>query len=104
VAQRARDTFAKVISFQTSEGQGGAGDGAMARAEIHRRRFPARMRVIPAALTVRYRGDARRSRCSCSHMDVVVAAEDWQRDRSLDRENGCFFGRGTANVRATSRS
>ena len=104
----ARDTFAKLIAFRTSEGLGQVPvmaqwlaqkfrDGGFAADDIQ---------VLPqgetASLIVRYRGDGRgKPVLILAHMDVVVAdPKDWQRDPfTLIEENGYFFGRGTADIK-----
>jgi acetylornithine deacetylase/succinyl-diaminopimelate desuccinylase-like protein len=104
----ARDTFAKLIAFRTSEGLGQVPvmaqwlaqkfrDGGFAADDIQ---------VLPqgetASLIVRYRGDGRgKPVLILAHMDVVTAnPQDWQRDPfTLIEEKGYFFGRGTADIK-----
>ena len=107
---RAREIFAKLISFKTSEGLGQVPAMAgyladqfrasgFAEADIH---------VLPlgetASLVVRYRGDGTGGKpiLLMAHMDVVTAKpEDWKRDPfTLIEENGYFFGRGTSDIKS----
>lgn len=106
---KAREIFAKVISFRTSEGFGEV--PAMAEylaGELRAAGIPADdIHVLPygetAALVARYRGDGTGGRpiALLAHMDVVTAKpEDWKRDPfELVEENGYFFGRGTIDVK-----
>jgi acetylornithine deacetylase/succinyl-diaminopimelate desuccinylase-like protein len=106
---KAREIFARVIAFKTSEGLGQV--PAMAEylaGEFRAAGFPAGdIRVVPlddtASLVVRYRSDSvgKKPIALMAHMDVVTAKpEDWQRDPfELVEENGYFFGRGTIDVK-----
>jgi acetylornithine deacetylase/succinyl-diaminopimelate desuccinylase-like protein len=105
----ARDTFARLIAFKTVEGQGQVPVMAEWLAKKFRDGgFPGEdVQVLPmgetAALVVRYRGDGRgKPVLVLAHMDVVAAnPDDWQRDPfTLVEENGYFFGRGTADIKA----
>jgi acetylornithine deacetylase/succinyl-diaminopimelate desuccinylase-like protein len=106
---RAREIYAKLIAYKTSEGLGQVPVMAhwlaqqfraagFAEADIH---------VLPvgetAALVVRYRGDGSGGKpiVLLGHMDVVAAdPNDWKRDPfTLIEENGYFFGRGTADMK-----
>lgn len=110
VRAEARDLLATLIGYQTSEGLG----QVPAMVDSLSRRFlaagfaPEDITVLPhgetASLMVRYRGTGKGGRpvLLLAHMDVVTArAEDWERDPfTLVEENGYFFGRGTADVKA----
>jgi acetylornithine deacetylase/succinyl-diaminopimelate desuccinylase-like protein len=106
---KAREIFAKLISFPTSAGLGKVPEQAAYLAgEFRKGGFPdADIHVLPlgetASLVVRYRGDGSGGRpiLLMSHMDVVTAKrEDWQRDPfTLIEEDGYFFGRGTEDVK-----
>jgi len=106
---KAREIFAKLISFPTSAGLGKVPEQAAYLAgEFRKGGFPDKdIHVLPlgetASLVVRYRGDGSGGRpiLLMSHMDVVTAKrEDWQRDPyTLIEENGYFFGRGTEDVK-----
>jgi acetylornithine deacetylase/succinyl-diaminopimelate desuccinylase-like protein len=104
----ARETFAKIIAFRTTEGAGQVPVMAHWLAEkFVAGGFPGEdVRVLPlagsAALVVRYRGEgSARPVLVLAHMDVVEAKrEDWQRDPfTLIEENGYFYGRGTADIK-----
>ena len=66
------------------------------------------IRILPlgetASFVARYRGDGSGGRpiLFTAHMDVVTAnPEEWERDPfTLVEENGFFFGRGTADIKA----
>jgi acetylornithine deacetylase/succinyl-diaminopimelate desuccinylase-like protein len=102
---QAREIFARIIGFRTSEGLGQVPAMANYLAEQFRQGgFPASdVHVLPlgetASLVVRYRGDGRGGRpiLLLAHMDVVTAnPEEWERDPyTLIEENGFFYGRGT---------
>jgi acetylornithine deacetylase/succinyl-diaminopimelate desuccinylase-like protein len=92
---QAREIFARIIGFRTSEGLGQVfRQGGYPASDVH---------VLPlgetASLVVRYRGDGRGGRpiLLLAHMDVVTAKpEEWERDPyTLIEENGFFYGRGT---------
>lgn len=106
---RAREIFARLISYKTSVGLGQvpamAGyladqfrTAGFAESDIH---------ILPlgetASLVVRYPGDGTGGKpiLLLAHMDVVTAKpEDWKRDPfTLIEEDGYFFGRGTADVK-----
>lgn len=101
----AREIFARLIGFRTSEGLGET--PAMARYladQFLKAGFaPNDVHVLPredtASLVVRYRGDGRGGKpiLLLAHMDVVTAKrEEWERDPfTLIEENGFFYGRGT---------
>jgi acetylornithine deacetylase/succinyl-diaminopimelate desuccinylase-like protein len=101
---QAREIFARIIGFRTSEGLGQVPAMANYLAERFRQAgFPASdVHVLPlgetASLVVRYRGDGRGGRpiLLLAHMDVVTAKpEEWERDPyTLIEENGFFYGRG----------
>jgi acetylornithine deacetylase/succinyl-diaminopimelate desuccinylase-like protein len=104
---KAREIFARVIAFRTSEGLGQvpAMAGYLA-GEFRAAGFPDEdIHVLPledtASLVVRYRGDGSGGRpiALLAHMDVVTAQpEDWERDPfALIEEKGYFFGRGTSD-------
>lgn len=107
---KAREIFARIISFHTSVGLGQV--PAMAdylASEFRKAGFPASdIHVLPlgetASLVVRYRGDGSRGKpiLLMAHMDVVTAKrEDWQRDPyTLVEENGFFYGRGTLDIKS----
>jgi acetylornithine deacetylase/succinyl-diaminopimelate desuccinylase-like protein len=105
----ARDTFARLIAFKTVEGEGQVPVMAGWLAQKFRDAGFARedVQVLPsgesAVLVVRYRGDGRaRPVLVLGHMDVVAAnPDDWKRDPfTLVEDNGYFFGRGTADIKA----
>ena len=106
---RAREIFARIISFKTSVGLGNVPAMANYLADQFRAAgfADADIHVLPlgetASLVVRYRGDGTGGRpiLLMSHMDVVTAKpEDWQRDPfTLVEENGYFFGRGTSDIK-----
>ncbi len=102
---RARDIYATVIGFQTSEGLGQVPKMAGYLAGLFRAAgFPdSDIHIVPfgetASLVVRYRGTGRGGRPILlnAHMDVVTANRaDWERDPfKLIEEKGYYFGRGT---------
>lgn len=107
---QAREMFAKVIEFRTSQGQGQVPamvaylegvlrDGGIAAENIVR--LP---RGETVAMIVRVPGTDRNARpiLFSAHMDVVDARpEDWKRDPyKLVEENGYFYGRGTIDNKA----
>ena len=108
-AAKAREIFAKVISYPTSEGLGKVpAMAAYLAGEFRSAGFPeSDIDVIPvgetASLVVRYRGNGSGGRpiLLLAHMDVVTAKrEDWERDPfTLVEENGYFFGRGTYDIK-----
>ncbi|MBF6024070.1 M20/M25/M40 family metallo-hydrolase [Lysobacter niastensis] len=106
---RARDIFAKLISYKTSVGF----DQVPAMSEYLASQFRAAgfpdadIHILPVGKTnsmvVRYRGDGSGGKpiLLMAHMDVVTAKpEDWERDPfKLIEENGYFYGRGTSDVK-----
>jgi acetylornithine deacetylase/succinyl-diaminopimelate desuccinylase-like protein len=106
---QARDIYAKLIAYKTSEGLGQVPVMAGFLADQFRKAgFPdADIHLIPvgetAALVVRYRGDGTGGKpiLLMGHMDVVAAdPKDWTRDPfKLIEENGYFFGRGTSDMK-----
>jgi acetylornithine deacetylase/succinyl-diaminopimelate desuccinylase-like protein len=110
---KAREIFAKVISFPTSQGNRKVPEMARYLAgEFLAAGFPAEdVTVVPfklpadetAVLVVRYRGDGTGGKpiLLLAHMDVVTARRsDWERDPyTLIEENGFFYGRGTYDVK-----
>lgn len=106
---KAREIFAKLISYKTSVGLGQM--PAMVdylAGQFRAAGFPqADIHVLPlgetASLVVRYRGNGSGGKpiALMAHMDVVTAKpEDWQRDPfTLIEENGYFYGRGTSDVK-----
>jgi acetylornithine deacetylase/succinyl-diaminopimelate desuccinylase-like protein len=102
---QAREIFARIIGFRTSEGLGQTPAMANYLAEQFRKAgFPASdIHVLPlgetASLVVRYRGEGGGGRpiLLLAHMDVVTAKpEEWERDPyTLIEENGFFYGRGS---------
>lgn len=106
---KAREIFAKLISYKTSVGLGQM--PAMVdylAGQFRAAGFPqADIHVLPlgetASLVVRYRGSGSGGKpiALMAHMDVVTAKpEDWQRDPfTLIEENGYFYGRGTSDVK-----
>jgi acetylornithine deacetylase/succinyl-diaminopimelate desuccinylase-like protein len=102
---QARDIYARIIGFRTSEGLGQVPAMANYLADQFRGAgFPASdVHVLPlgetASLVVRYRGDGRGGKpiLLLAHMDVVTAKpEEWERDPyTLIEENGYFYGRGS---------
>jgi acetylornithine deacetylase/succinyl-diaminopimelate desuccinylase-like protein len=108
-AAKAREIYAKVISFPTSEGLGQVpAMAAYLAGEFRQAGFPeSDIHILPlgetASLVVRYRGDGSGGKpiLLLAHMDVVTAKrEDWQRDPyTLIEENGFFYGRGTLDVK-----
>jgi acetylornithine deacetylase/succinyl-diaminopimelate desuccinylase-like protein len=110
VRAEAREIYAQVVAFKTSEG--------MAQVPIMASYLAGKLRsagfpdddihVLPlgetASLVVRYRGNGTGGRpiLLVAHMDVVTAnPKEWARDPfTLVEENGYFFGRGTADVKA----
>lgn len=106
---RAREIYARLISFPTSKGLGKVpAMAAYLAGEFRRGGFPETdIHVLPlgetASLVVRYRGDGTGGRpiLLLAHMDVVTAKQkDWQRDPfTLVEENGYFYGRGTLDVK-----
>jgi acetylornithine deacetylase/succinyl-diaminopimelate desuccinylase-like protein len=102
---QAREIFARIIGYRTSEGLGQVPAMANYLADEFRKAgFPASdVHVLPlgetASLVVRYRGDGSGGRpiLLLAHMDVVTAKpEEWERDPyTLIEENGFFYGRGT---------
>jgi acetylornithine deacetylase/succinyl-diaminopimelate desuccinylase-like protein len=106
---KAREIFAKLISYKTSVGLGQM--PAMVdylAGQFRAAGFPqADIHVLPlgetTSLVVRYRGDGSGGKpiALMAHMDVVTAKpEDWQRDPfTLIEENGYFYGRGTSDVK-----
>ena len=107
---QAREMFAKVIEFRTSQGQGQVPamvaylegvlrDGGIASENIVR--LP---RGETVAMIVRVPGTDRNARpiLFSAHMDVVDARpEDWKRNPyKLIEENGYFYGRGTIDNKA----
>lgn len=108
-AAKAREIFAKTISYPTSPGLGQVpAMAAYLSGEFRSAGFPeADIKLLPlgetASLVVRYRGDGTGGRpiLLMSHMDVVTAKrEDWKRDPfALVEENGYFYGRGTFDIK-----
>ncbi|NUS61739.1 MAG: M20/M25/M40 family metallo-hydrolase [Lysobacter sp.] len=106
---QAREIYAKLISYKTSEGLGQVPVMAGWLADEFRKAgFPdADIHLLPvgetASLVVRYRGDGSGGKpiLLMAHMDVVAAdPNDWKRDPfKLIEENGYFFGRGTSDVK-----
>lgn len=109
VRAEAREIYAKVIGFRTSEGLGQVPVMAAYLADkLHSAGFAEQdIHILPlgetASLVVRYRGDGTGGRpiLFTAHMDVVTAKpEEWERDPfTLIEENGYFFGRGTADIK-----
>jgi acetylornithine deacetylase/succinyl-diaminopimelate desuccinylase-like protein len=111
-AQRAeaRQMYADVVAFKTSVGLGQV--LVMARYLADKLRsvgIPEEdIHVLPlgetASFVARYRGDGTGGRpiLLTAHMDVVTAnPQEWERDPfTLIEENGYFFGRGTADIKA----
>jgi acetylornithine deacetylase/succinyl-diaminopimelate desuccinylase-like protein len=112
-AAKAREIFARVVSFPTSLGNRKVPEMAEYLAgEFRAAGFPAAdVTLVPfklpadetAALVVRYRGDGSGGKpiLLLAHMDVVTARRsDWERDPfTLVEENGFFYGRGTYDVK-----
>jgi len=111
---KAREIFAKVISYPTELGRSKVPEMAEYLAQEFRSAgFPAEDVVVTpfefnggdqtATLTVRYRGDGTGGKpiLLMAHMDVVTAKrEDWERDPyQLIEENGFFYGRGTYDIK-----
>lgn len=108
--REARDLFAHLISFKTSEGLAQVPVMASYLAD----KFlaggfdPKDIHIFTvgetASLVVRYRGDGKGVKpiLLLAHMDVVTAnPADWKRDPfTLIEENGYFFGRGTSDIKA----
>jgi acetylornithine deacetylase/succinyl-diaminopimelate desuccinylase-like protein len=106
---QARDIYAHLIAFKTSEGLGQV--PAMAdylAGQFRAAGFPeADIHKIPlgetASLVVRYRGSGSGGKpiALMAHMDVVTAKpEDWKRDPfTLIEEGGFFYGRGSYDVK-----
>jgi len=102
--------FAHMISLDTSlEGKKNPEMAAYLAGLFRGAGFPeADIHTVPfedtASLVVRYRGDGSGGRpiLLLGHMDVVSARRsDWERDPfTLIEENGFFFGRGTADMKA----
>jgi acetylornithine deacetylase/succinyl-diaminopimelate desuccinylase-like protein len=108
---KAREIFARLISFKTEIGQGQVPVMAQYLASEFRAAGFADgdIHLQPlgetASLVVRYRGDGRSHQkpiLLMAHMDVVTAKpDDWQRDPfTLIEENGYFFGRGTDDIKS----
>lgn len=106
---QAREIYAKLISYKTSEGLGQVPVMAGYLADEFRKAGFAEddIHLLPvgetASLVVRYRGDGSGGKpiLLMAHMDVVAAdPNDWKRDPfTLIEENGYFFGRGTSDVK-----
>lgn len=106
----AREIYARVVAFKTSIGLGQVPVMAAYLADkLRAAGFPAEdVHVLPvgktASLVVRYRGDGTGGRpiLLLGHMDVVTAnPREWVRDPfTLIEQDGYFFGRGTADVKA----
>jgi len=106
---RARELFAKLISFRTSVGANQV--PAMLEyvaGQFRAAGFPdADINIIPlgasASLVVRYRGDGSGGKpiLMMSHADVVTAERaEWRSDPfTLTEENGFLYGRGTVDVK-----
>jgi acetylornithine deacetylase/succinyl-diaminopimelate desuccinylase-like protein len=110
VRAEAREIYAQVVAFRTSEGMAQVPIMAAYLADkLRSAGFPDEdIHVLPlgetASLVVRYRGNGTGGRpiLLVAHMDVVTAnPKEWARDPfTLIEENGYFFGRGTADVKA----
>ncbi len=108
--REARDLFAHLISFKTSEGLAQVPVMASYLADkfIAGGFNPKDIHIFAvgetASLVVRYRGDGKGGKpiLLLAHMDVVTAnPADWKRDPfTLIEENGYFFGRGTSDIKA----
>jgi acetylornithine deacetylase/succinyl-diaminopimelate desuccinylase-like protein len=106
----AREIYARVIAFKTSVGLGQVPVMAAYLADrLRAAGIPeGDIHVLPvgetASLVVRYRGDGTGGRpiLLLAHMDVVTAnPKEWVRDPfTLIEQDGYFFGRGTADVKA----
>lgn len=110
VKAEAREIYAQVVGFKTSEGMAQVPIMAAYLADkLRSAGFPDEdIHVLPlgetASLVVRYRGNGTGGRpiLLVAHMDVVTAnPEEWERDPfTLVEEDGYFFGRGTMDVKA----
>ena len=110
VRVEAREIYAQVVAFKTSEGMAQVPIMASYLAgKLRSAGFPDEdIHILPlgetASLVVRYRGNGTGGRpiLLVAHMDVVTAnPKEWARDPfTLVEENGYFFGRGTADIKA----
>ncbi len=107
---QARQMFAKIIEFRTSQGQGQVPsmvsylEGVLREGGVLAENIIKLPKDETVAMLVRVPGTEGQSKpiLFSAHMDVVDARpEDWKRDPyKLIEENGYFFGRGTLDNKA----